>query len=91
MTEPIIVVICTIFGAICGQAAVNLLFPSVTRDEKESQLAWMKCQEDINRLLRERVTRLEALASQGKVSISRHMYEAGAIQPLDLRNNEGKK
>jgi hypothetical protein len=91
MSETVVVVICVVAGSFCGQLAASLVFPSVTRDDRESQFAWMRCQEDINRLLRERVERLEALASQTKVSICRQMYETGAIEPLDLRNNGDKK
>lgn len=69
MIDTMIVVVCVVAGTFCGQLAANLLFPSVTRDEKKSQLAWMECQEEINRLLRERVERLEAFAKQSEIEI----------------------
>jgi hypothetical protein len=95
MNETVVMVICAVAGSFFGQLAANLLFPAVTRDDRESQFAWMRCQEDINRLLRERVTRLEALARQASVVTGESMLKShlssGAIQPLDLRNNGDKK
>jgi len=91
MSEYLVMGSGAVVGAFFGQFLACVLFPAVSLAEKKDQFAWMKCQEDINRLLRERVERLEALASQTKVSICRQMYETGAIEPLDLRNNGDKK
>lgn len=62
MSEYIILGAAAVVGAFFGQFLAGLWFPSVSLAEKKELLAWMKCQEDINRLLRGRVERLEALA-----------------------------
>ena len=69
MSESIVMVACAVVGAFCGQFLAGLWFPSVSLAEKQELLAWMKCQEDINRLLRERVERLEAFAKQSEIEI----------------------
>ena len=59
MNETMIVVVCAVAGSFCGQLAANLLFPAVTLAEKRSQLAWMKCQEEMNDELWKRQDGLE--------------------------------
>ena len=69
MIDTVVLVVCVVAGSFFGQLAANLLFPDVSLAEKKSQLAWMECQEEINRLLRERVERLEAFAKQPEIEI----------------------
>lgn len=69
MNEFIAMLSGSVVGAFCGQFLAGLWFPSVSLAEKKELLAWMKCQEDINRLLRERVERLEAFAKQPEIEI----------------------
>jgi hypothetical protein len=69
MSEFLVMGAGAVVGAFFGQFLAGVLFPAVSLAEKKEQLAWMKCQEDINRLLRERVERLEALA---KVDVGRN-------------------
>ena len=85
MIDTVVLVICVVAGSFFGQLAANLLFPAVTRDEKEAQLAWMKCQEDINRILRERVERLEAYAGLAEVRVKEASPSSSySIQPRGL-------
>lgn len=92
MIDTMIVVVCVVAGTFCGQLAANLLFPSVTRDEKEAQFAWMRWQEKTNENLRNRVRDLElhSVPDARREEILKAAWDAGAIQPLDFRN-EGKK
>ena len=95
MSEYLVMGSGAVVGAFFGQFLAGVLFPAVSLAEKNELLAWMKCQEDINRLIRERVDRLEALARQVRVVTGESMLKShlssGAIQPLDLRNNGDKK
>jgi hypothetical protein len=94
MSDFLVMVSGAVVGAFFGQFLAGVLFPAVSSAEKNELLAWMKCQEDINRLLRERVDRLEALARQVRVVTGEMLkphLSSGAIEPLDLRNNGDKK
>ena len=75
MSEFITMLAGAVVGSFCGQFAASLLFPAVSLAEKTEQLAWMKCQEDINRLLRERVERLEAFAKQSEAEIAENWFK----------------
>lgn len=66
MSEYIVIGVSAVVGSFFGQAAATLLFPATSSIEKSDHLAWMKCQEDINRLLLKRVGRLEAFARQSE-------------------------
>ncbi len=94
MSDFLVMVSGAVVGAFLGQFLAGVLFPAVSLAEKNELLAWMKCQEDINRLIRERVDRLEALARQVRVVTGEMLkphLSSGAIEPLDLRNNGDKK
>jgi hypothetical protein len=94
MSEYLVMGAGAVVGSFFGQFLASLLFPAVSLAEKNELLAWMKCQEDINRLIRERVDRLEALARQVRVVTGEMLkphLSSGAIEPLDLRNNGDKK
>jgi hypothetical protein len=92
MSETMIVMVCAVAGSFCGQLAADLLFPSVTRDEKEAQFAWMMWQEKTNENLRSRIRDLElhSIPDAKREEILKAAWDVGAIQPLDFRN-EGKK
>ena len=95
MSEYLVMGAGAVVGSFFGQFLASLLFPSVSLAEKMTLIAWAEGQEVINRLLRERVERLEALARQASVVTGESMLKShlssGAIQPLDLRNNGDKK
>ena len=75
MSESIVMVACAVVGAFCGQFSASLLFPSVSLAEKKELLAWAEGQEVINRLLRERVERLEAFAKQSEAEIAENWFK----------------
>lgn len=67
MSEYIVMGAAAVVGSFCGQFAASLLFPAVSLAETKEQLARMKCQEEINRLLCERVGRLEDFARRSEI------------------------